>query len=93
VEGYITPFSDTKSGRVIARPPRPNLIEAQSQTGRVVLPGVPIQTAKQLPDLLFTDLLCLQLESGYIALDTINDTTYTDIHHQLILLIITKLQD
>lgn len=79
VEGYITPFSDTKSGRVIARPPRPNLIEAQSQTGRVVLTWSADPNGEAATGFVIYRSTMPTLESGYIALDTINDTTYTDI--------------
>lgn len=78
VLGYVTPLSDTKSGRVIARPRQPNLIEAQSQTSSVVLiwsanPGgeaatgyVIFRSASPTP------------ENMYVALDTVSGTTYID---------------
>jgi len=73
---YTTPFSDVKSGHVIARPQQPNLIEAQNQTGHVVLTWSPNPSGE--PATGFVIFRSAIPENGYIALDTISDTIYTD---------------
>jgi len=76
VPGYITPLSDIKSGHVTARPRQPNLTEAQSQTGRVLL----IWSANPEGEAAtgYVIFRSSSSESGYIALDTISNTTYID---------------
>lgn len=76
VIGYTTPLSDIKSGQVIARPLQPNLIEAQNQTGSVVLrwsanPEGEVATG-------YVIYRSTASNGELFAIDTISDTVYTD---------------
>lgn len=74
--GYTTPFSDVKSGHVIARPRQPNLIEAQSQTGSVTLIWETNPSGEAATG--FIIFRSTTPDSEYAAIDTIKGTTYTD---------------
>ena len=74
--GYTIPLSDIKSGSVLARPRQPTLTGAQSQTGCVVLTWSPNPGGEAATG--YVIFRSRTYQSGYVAVDTVSGTTYTD---------------
>ncbi len=76
VLGYTTPYSEEKSGHIIARPLQPNLTDALSQTGSITLTWESNPSGEEADG--YVIFRSTESATGYIAIDTITETTYTD---------------